>query len=78
MKLMVPFTPHLAYECLELLECKKPNEWPIIKTNIIETVKFAVQINGKTRDIIDVKKNSERNIIDEIVEKNSKAKVPRK
>ena len=74
MKLMVPFTPHLAYECLELLECKKPNEWPIIKTNIIETVKFAVQINGKTRDIIDVKKNSERNIIDEIVEKNSKAK----
>ena len=22
MKLMIPFTPHLAHECLEILKCK--------------------------------------------------------
>ena len=28
MKLMIPFTPHLANECLELLKCKTTNNWP--------------------------------------------------
>ena len=26
MKLMIPFTPHLAHECLEFLNCKDLNE----------------------------------------------------
>ena len=30
MKLMIPFTPHLAHECLELMNCKKQKEWPKI------------------------------------------------
>ena len=30
MKLMLPFTPHLANECLELLKVKSCNEWPKI------------------------------------------------
>ena len=30
MKQMIPFTPHLAYECLELLGCKSANNWPKI------------------------------------------------
>ena len=34
MKLMIPFTPHLANECLELMKCKNKFEWPKIeKTN---------------------------------------------
>ena len=74
MILLIPFTPHLANECLELLGCKEVNTWPKIKKNIDENIKFAVQINGKTRDIISVKKNSEKNQIDLIVQKNSKAK----
>ena len=74
MILLIPFTPHLANECLELLGCKKVDAWPKIKKNIDENIKFAVQINGKTRDIISVKKNSEKNQIDLIVQKNSKAK----
>ena len=57
MKLIIPFTPHLAYECLELLKCKIINKWPKIKEkNCSEKLKFAVQINGKTRDIIKLKK----------------------
>ena len=33
MKLMIPFTPHLAHECLELL-IVKTNNWPKIEKNI--------------------------------------------
>ena len=74
MKLMIPFTPHLAHECLENLKCKTANKWPEIKDNIIEEIKFAVQVNGKTRDIITVKKNTDQKQINEIVTKNSKVK----
>ena len=52
MKLMIPFTPHLAYECLELLKCDTFNKWPDVNKNLQLEIKFAIQINGKTRDII--------------------------
>ena len=62
MKLMVPFTPHIAYECLANLKCKDLNKWPKIDKNIIEStkIKMVVQINGKTRDVLDVKRNLEK------------------
>ena len=54
----MPFTPHLANECLELFDCKSTEDWPEIdKKNMIEEVKIAIQINGKTRDIISTKKD---------------------
>ena len=56
MKLMIPFTPHLAHECLEFLNCNSPDKWPNIRKNSQEEINFAVQINGKTRDIIKIKK----------------------
>ena len=74
MKLMVPFTPHLAHECLELLKCETPDKWPEIKTNVLEEIKFAIQVNGKTRDIIKIKKDFDKEKINEIVLKSSKAK----
>tara|TARA_B100001121_G_C18537083_1_gene548933 strand:- start:187 stop:876 length:690 start_codon:yes stop_codon:yes gene_type:complete len=57
MKLLIPFVPHLANECLDLLNCKDKNEWPIIKKDLNNDIEFAVQINGKTRDIITIKKD---------------------
>ena len=57
LKLMIPFTPHIAYECLNKLDCKTQNHWPKIITDIKEDIKFAVQINGTTRDVINTKKN---------------------
>ena len=30
MKIMIPFAPHLSYECLELLKCKSTDNWPTI------------------------------------------------
>ena len=74
LKLMIPFTPHLAYECLELLNCKTINQWPRIDDkNVLNFVKFAVQINGKTRDIIEVEKNLNEENIKKIIFKKSKA-----
>ena len=74
MKLMTPFTPHLAYECLELLNCKTASNWPTIdKNNILEEIQLAVQINGKTRDIITAKKDMYESEINQIIKKNSKA-----
>ena len=74
MKLMIPFTPHLAHECLEMLKCDSVNKWPLIKKNIIKEIRFAVQINGKTRDIITIKKDLSEKEINLIIKENSKAK----
>ena len=74
MKLMIPFTPHIAYECLELLKCKDINSWPDIETNLIEEIKFAIQINGKTRDVINIRKNAEKEQIYQLILNSSKAK----
>ena len=58
MKLMIPFIPHLAHECLEMHKCKSTNVWPeISQKNFLEKINLAVQINGKTRDIINIKKD---------------------
>ena len=75
MKLMIPFTPHLAHECLEQLNCKTENDWPEIdKQNIAEEIKMAVQIDGKTRDILTIKKDLNQKDIIELVNSSSKAK----
>ena len=74
MKLMIPFTPHLAYECLELLNCNTENNWPELSKNILDEIKIAVQINGKTRDIITIKKDLNEKEIKERILKVSKAR----
>ena len=74
MKLMLPFTPHLANECLEILKCKSPNEWPNIQKNVEQEVNFAIQVNGKTRDIIKINRDLDEKRIKSIVLDVSKAK----
>ena len=75
MKLMKPLTPHLSSECLSLLKCKTIDKWPEFdRKNMINEVKLAVQICGKTRDIILVKKDLNENEINEYILKFSKAK----
>ena len=68
MKVLIPFVPHLAHECLEQLNEKNINVWPEFnnKLNLDKKIKMAIQINGKTRDIIEVKKDlDEKNVINE-------------
>jgi len=59
MKVLIPFTPHLSHECLELLGSKDIDKWPQINKNITsnQKIKIAIQINGKTREIIEVIKD---------------------
>jgi leucyl-tRNA synthetase len=72
-KLILPLTPHLANEVLDTLKCTTKNKWPSIKKGVVEELRFAVQINGKTRDIITVKKDSKQDQIEQIIKKSSKA-----
>ena len=48
----------MAYECLEMLGEKEIKNWPQVDNSLIlkEKIKMAIQINGKTRDIIDVER----------------------
>ena len=38
LKLMIPFTPHLAYECLDILNCKNKDAWPEFVENKTSTI----------------------------------------
>jgi len=77
MKLFIPFTPHLAHECLSALGEKNFEKWPDINQSLIEKdirIKMPVQIDGKTRDIIDVEKDLSENEILELAIKSPKIK----
>lgn len=71
---MIPFIPHLAHECLELHNSKDINNWPKFKKDTLDEVKFAVQINGKTRDIITIKKDSSETEIFRYITEHSKVR----
>ena len=47
-----------------MLEAKEIKTWPKIDSKLIqqEKIKMAIQINGKTRDVIEIEKGIESNI----------------
>ena len=61
LKVLIPFTPHLAYECLEKLGEKDFDTWPKINNGLVlnDKIKIAIQINGRTKDVIEIKNNLE-------------------
>ncbi len=66
---MSPVIPHFSHECLEMLKVKEEILWPLIDKEILieENVNIVVQINGKTRGIINTKKNiNEEQLLSEI------------
>ena len=75
MKLLVPFTPHLAYECLSNLGCKTPDNWPEINKKYLENIKInmVIQVNGKTRDVLNIKKDLTEIEITKLIKVSSKA-----
>ena len=72
---MIPFTPHIAYECLTNLKCEELNQWPKVNQETVKNseIKMVVQINGKTRDVLNVKRNLEEAEIADLVNKSLKA-----
>ena len=76
---MLPVIPHFAEECLEIIGKKNDDDpylWPEIDKNILikQNIKFVVQINGKTRGIIDVKNNLDEKDVINIVHQQEKMK----
>ena len=51
---MSPVIPHFSNECLEKLNLKEKIKWPTINENILveKKINFVVQVNGKTRGVI--------------------------
>ena len=75
MQLMIPFTPHIAHECLSALNSESTQEWPKINEAVnLKQVKLAVQVNGKTRDVLIVNTDLKESDITKIISDNSKAK----
>ena len=74
MKLMIPFTPHLAHECLSNLNCKETNKWPKINEKILENLKInmVIQVNGKTRDVLNIKRDLNEKEINKLTMNSSK------
>ena len=56
---LIPFIPHLAYEFLDILGEQNPEIWPEIISEGQTDIQLAIQINGKTREIITVKKDND-------------------
>ena len=56
--LMLPFIPHLANECLYAIK-KKDFKWPVVTGEqlIEDEIVFVVQINGKKRALLNVKRD---------------------
>ena len=71
---MTPVMPHFTSECLKLLGSIKEIKWPKIdeKNLIQDNVKYVVQINGKTRLIIQEKNNLSKEDLIIIIKQNQK------
>ena len=70
--IMMPVIPHFASECLERLGHSKTVLWPDVnkKHLVNENIEIVIQVNGKKRNIISVKKDiEEKEIIGEIIKK---------
>ena len=68
MNVLIPIVPHLSHECLQQLGVKDIDTWPKVDDKLVldEKIKIAIQINGKTREIIEVRKDAtEKDVVDE-------------
>ena len=70
--LMNPFIPHFSNECLNIINEDQIN-WPVVAEEdlIEEKVNFVVQINGKKRAILNIKRDMIENDIIEIIKINA-------
>ena len=76
--LLSPFIPHFASECLEqlnnLYKVKNYNSWPKINEKILidENINLVVQINGKKREVLKIKKDIKENEVLKIINSNDR------
>ena len=74
---MSPFVPHFTSECLSNIEQKQLN-WPTVSKGDLmeENINFVVQINGKKRALLKVRRDIvEKDILTEIESINEVEKI---
>jgi leucyl-tRNA synthetase len=71
---MLPIIPHFANECLKSLNLTKNVKWPEIDTKSLvkDTIKYVIQINGKTRQLIEDASNLSENDLVNLIKKDTK------
>ena len=72
--LMQPILPHFTSECLSMINITTNITWPSYDENLIkdDMIKIVVQINGKKREIIQMKKNLNEEDVVKIIFENNK------
>ena len=71
---ITPIIPHFANECLNTISKNKINTWPLYDDNLTKdkNIKIVIQINGKKRDLIEVRRDIDEKQLYEIVDKSEK------
>jgi len=71
---MMPIIPHFSNECLKILDVDENIEWPKINFNNLseDKTKYVVQINGKTRQVIEQKKDLNKEELILLIKKDQK------
>ena len=74
LSIMSPIMPHLMFECLETLKLDVFQNWPEIDKKMLEnkTIDFVIQINGKKKVIMKVKKDINEKTVMELLKKDDK------
>ena len=73
---LIPIVPHFANECLENISSTCERKWPTYDESLTLdiNVDLVIQINGKKRAILSMKKDSEEDKVYELIENNEKIK----
>ena len=77
LKLLVPFVPHIANECLDDISTKikfDRNTWPSFDKKYLEeeNTNIVIQVNGKKRAIYNVKKDIDKSSLLEVIKSDEK------
>ena len=69
--LMSPVMPHFANECLEMLKSGNKNKWPTYDEKFIEdeSINVVIQINGKKRGLLNLKKDTDEKELLSLIKK---------
>jgi len=72
-----PVIPHFSSECMEMMKSSEKVHWPKFDENFLmeENVKFIIQFNGKTRKIIESKKDIGEDTLIKKIKKDHKLSV---
>ena len=73
---ILPVVPHFANECLDNLGLNKELNWPSYDNKIIEEKNslIVIQINGKKRSILNVKKDTQEKDVLELIKRDQISK----